>query len=173
MNDPRSAHPWGQSGSRTRGEVGDGGLQVSERDGFASEKSSDITFKRCWRLTKEKWRKLAVEHGVQIFRYPTWGWKDLSVGVQGRLSRDSIGSLRCYVNKRSLLGMCMYLEDHWEVCLQKQIMQNQPDGNPCLKLNVVRAFLVAQWLGIHLPMQEMWVQSLIQEDPVPWVPQNN
>ena len=69
--------------------------------------------------------------------------------------------------------MCMYLEDHWEVCLQKQIMQNQPDGNPCLKLNVVRAFLVAQWLGIHLPMQEMWVQSLIWEDPVPWVPQNN
>lgn len=43
--------------------------------------------------------------------------------------------------------MCMYLEDHWEVCLQKQIMQNQPDGNPCFKLNVVRAFLVLrnQW----------------------------
>ena len=102
MNDPRSAYLWEQSGSRTHGEVGDGGLQVSERDGFASAKSSDITFKRCWRLTKEKWRKLAVEHGVQIFRYPTQGWKDLSDGVQGRLSHDSIGSVRCHVNKRSL-----------------------------------------------------------------------
>ena len=25
--------------------------------------------------------------------------------------------------------------------------------------------LVAQWLGIHLPTQGTWVQSLVQEDP--------
>ena len=29
-----------------------------------------------------------------------------------------------------------------------------------------RAFLVAQWQRIHLPMQEMWVWSLVQEDPL-------
>ena len=68
--------------------------------------------------------------------------------------------------------MCIYLEDHWEVCWQKKIMQNQPDGNPCLKRNVVRALLVAQWQRIHLPRQEMWAQSLIQEDPVPRVPRS-
>ena len=51
--------------------------------------------------------------------------------------------------------MCIYLEDHWEVCWQKKIMQNQPDGNPCLKRNVVRALLVAQWQRIHLPRQEI------------------
>ena len=27
------------------------------------------------------------------------------------------------------------------------------------------AFLVAQWLRIHLPVQETQVQSLLQEDP--------
>ena len=30
----------------------------------------------------------------------------------------------------------------------------------------LRASLVAQWSGIHLPMQEMQVQSLVQEDPL-------
>ena len=25
--------------------------------------------------------------------------------------------------------------------------------------------LVAQWLGVHLPVQGMWVQSLVWEDP--------
>ena len=29
-----------------------------------------------------------------------------------------------------------------------------------------RASLVAQWLRIHLPMQETWVQSLGREDPL-------
>ena len=28
-----------------------------------------------------------------------------------------------------------------------------------------RASLVVQWLRIHLPMQETWVQALVQEDP--------
>ena len=28
-----------------------------------------------------------------------------------------------------------------------------------------RASLVVQWLRIHLPMQETWVQALLQEDP--------
>ena len=28
------------------------------------------------------------------------------------------------------------------------------------------AFLVAQWLRIHLPMQEMWVQFLGREGPL-------
>ena len=27
------------------------------------------------------------------------------------------------------------------------------------------ASLVAQWLRIHLPMQETWVRALVQEDP--------
>ena len=27
------------------------------------------------------------------------------------------------------------------------------------------ASLVAQWLGIRLPMQETWVQALVWEDP--------
>ena len=29
-----------------------------------------------------------------------------------------------------------------------------------------RASLVVQWLGIHLPMQETQIQSLVQEDPI-------
>ena len=29
----------------------------------------------------------------------------------------------------------------------------------------VRASLVAQWLGIHLPMQGTWVRALVREDP--------
>ena len=29
----------------------------------------------------------------------------------------------------------------------------------------LRSSLVVQWLGIHLPMQGMWVQSLVREDP--------
>ena len=29
----------------------------------------------------------------------------------------------------------------------------------------IGAFLVARWQRIHLPMQETWVRSLIQEDP--------
>ena len=28
-----------------------------------------------------------------------------------------------------------------------------------------RASLVAQWLGIHLPMQGTWVRALVREDP--------
>ena len=28
-----------------------------------------------------------------------------------------------------------------------------------------RDFLVAQWIRLHLPMQEIWVQSLVREDP--------
>ena len=28
-----------------------------------------------------------------------------------------------------------------------------------------RASLVAQWLRMRLPMQETWVQALVQEDP--------
>ena len=27
------------------------------------------------------------------------------------------------------------------------------------------ASLVAQWLGVHLPVQGTWVRSLVQEDP--------
>ena len=33
------------------------------------------------------------------------------------------------------------------------------------KKKSLRASLVAQWWRIHLPMQEMWVWSLVQEDP--------
>ena len=32
-------------------------------------------------------------------------------------------------------------------------------------------FLVVQWLRIYLPMQETWIQSLVQEDPTCRVPQ--
>ena len=28
------------------------------------------------------------------------------------------------------------------------------------------ASMVVQWLRIHLPMQETWVRSLVQEDPL-------
>lgn len=41
-----------------------------------SAKSVDITFKRCWKSTKGKWRKLAIESRVQTSSCPTWGWKD-------------------------------------------------------------------------------------------------
>ena len=30
---------------------------------------------------------------------------------------------------------------------------------------IFRASLAAQWLGVHLPMQQMQVQALVQEDP--------
>ena len=29
----------------------------------------------------------------------------------------------------------------------------------------VGASLVAQWLGVHLPMQGTWVRALVREDP--------
>ena len=34
-----------------------------------------------------------------------------------------------------------------------------------IKNFMLRASLVAQWIGIHPPVQETWVQSLIREDP--------
>ena len=33
------------------------------------------------------------------------------------------------------------------------------------KIYSLRASLVAQWLRIHLPMQETWVRALVWEDP--------
>ena len=30
---------------------------------------------------------------------------------------------------------------------------------------IIRTSLVAQWLGIRLPMQGTWVQALVREDP--------
>ena len=37
-------------------------------------------------------------------------------------------------------------------------------GRGDIKRRHVQVPLVIQWLRIHLPMQETWVQSLLQED---------
>ena len=34
-----------------------------------------------------------------------------------------------------------------------------------IKKQACWASLVAQWLRIHLPMQETWVQALVRDDP--------
>ena len=36
----------------------------------------------------------------------------------------------------------------------------------CLRIERGRASLLAEWKRIRLPMQETWVQSLGQEDPL-------
>ena len=37
--------------------------------------------------------------------------------------------------------------------------------NMYLHIDYIEASLVAQWLGIHLPMQGALVRALVQEDP--------
>ena len=39
------------------------------------------------------------------------------------------------------------------------------DKKNCKTFLKTKATLVAQWLRIHLPMQETWVRALVQEDP--------
>ena len=41
----------------------------------------------------------------------------------------------------------------------------KPEKRVCFKKKGPEASLVAQWLRIRLPMQGIWVQALVQEDP--------
>ena len=65
-------------------------------------------------------------------------------------------------NKRNLYISLLY---HRNYC---RSMVKVP-GNICtilqLQIKVGGASLVAQWLRIHLPMQETWVRALVREDP--------
>ena len=49
-------------------------------------------------------------------------------------------------------------------CLQRDLWWHSNKNNCYLKSNQ-RTSLVVQWLRIHLPRQEAWVQSLLREDP--------
>ena len=68
-------------------------------------------------------------------------------------------------SRPSSLLSCSGVEGHvwsWE---SWHGQRGQKLGLPRLKIRVLRASLVAQWLRVRLPMQGTRVQSLVREDP--------
>ena len=53
----------------------------------------------------------------------------------------------------------------FDVCFCYLFLAEANPSNTTVEIAWYGTSLVAQWLRIHLPMQETWVRALVQKDP--------